>query len=178
MAKRPFPRLRPRRVRPSKEEIAEARSTRKWALLCFQASLLWLLVQIGVVVATILRGDDLSPLMLAGLLAVGIALGMFAGRRYRIPFLFVGAGTALPGALLPPVLISTVTCFGIVLLGYAGHVISCWLQGRDVTAPPPREADAPSEVVRAQAERSIPGRENVKAVPAARLIPKLGRRWR
>lgn len=156
----------------------EARSTRRRTLRSFQATLLWMLVQVGLVVAYLKQGAAMPPLLLAGLLAVGIALGLLAGRRFRIPFLFVGAGTAMPGALLPPFLVCTATCFSVVLLGYGGHVLRCWQEGRDVTAHPPREADAPGEVVLAKAESPFPGRQEAKAVPDARLIPRMGRRFR
>lgn len=178
MGKRPFPRLRPRRVRPSKEEVAEARSTRKWALLCFQASLLWMAGAVVVLCVSIVKEVGLPPLALASLLAIGIGLGLLAGRRYRLTYVYLAVGTAMPAALVPPVLLATLICAGTVVLGYLIHLAECLHEGKDPTAPPPREADAPSEVVRAQAERSLPGRENVKAVPDARLIPKMGRRWR
>jgi hypothetical protein len=165
-------------VRPSPEEIAAARGARKRALLCFQGSILWMAGAVGVISVAIVRGIELPRLALAGLLAIGIVLGLLAGRRHRLHYVYLAVGTAMPAALMPPILIASLTCVGTVVLGYVGHLVASLIEGRDPTAPPPRDADAPSEVVRAQAERSIPGRENIKAVPNAPLLPKFGRRYR
>jgi hypothetical protein len=162
-----WPTLRRRRVRPPREAILEARGKRRLRMLFFQASLVLMLAGVVLLACEMRATIEISTTLWIGLFVLVVGWGLIAGRRYRVAYLLIGTGAALPGALVWPFRFVAASAYAIAILGYAWHA---------VTNPPEvREIDAPIPGASVKPERDLPWKRDAKPVEPARLLPKMER---